>query len=159
MIMANGARPSLSTPRATGRDPVPPLFSVRPVDYARVAEGGAPGAPRRVMLFAALDARAGPRVWRHGGRGPDAFDWLGVVRHCASVAAESCLERGPLPDLAGFASSWDDGPPPEAAGALCAVWGLERRDPASVRPGDVLLFAMPAAHAGVVTACDAQRGP
>jgi hypothetical protein len=134
-------------------------LALHPIDVERLAPGGAPGELRRLMLFAALQALSGPRIWRHGGRGPDAWDWLGFVRACAAVVFEACLDAdGPPPDLAGYAPSWTEGPSPDAAAELLAQWGLVRRELAAVRPGDVVLFAMPAAHAGVVTAVDAECG-
>lgn len=132
---------------------------VVPLDAGRLDEGGPPGTPRRVMLFAAIRALAGPRVWMHRGRSPEACDWLGFVRACAQVVADNCHDAdGPLADLGDYAPGWDDGPDPAAVGALFVAWGLTEKPFDEAMPGDVLVFALPMAHAAVVTRRDAGRG-
>lgn len=138
---------------------LPETIRTIPLDAGRLDDGGPPGTPRRVMLFATLEALAGPRVWMHRGRGPDAFDWLGFVRACAQVVVDSCHDAtAALADLGDYAPAWDEGPTPAAAASLFRVWGLGEKPLDAAEPGDVLLFALPTAHAGVVTGRDAARG-
>jgi hypothetical protein len=153
-----GARPPA---RAPGEPAARlPRIAVRPLDLSSVGDAGPPGSPRRVMLLAACLALTGPRVWKHRGRGPEAYDWLGFVLACAQVVADNCFDAPiPLADPIAYGPGWDDGMPVAEAEALFARWGLQPRPVSEARPGDVIVFAMPAAHAAIVTAIDPAHGP
>ena len=92
--------------------------------------------------------------WVAGGRGDNVtgFDQWGFVRRC--VAAGRAVSPHDLPDLPAGYSAASSGHPDmvthATAVALLRSWGLVDINPRYAGPGDLLLFATPAAHPAVL---------
>jgi|GEM_PF-6997446 len=84
--------------------------------------------------------------YQHRGRSATGRDWIGFIM-AALVLPEATHDVA-----APYRAGWDDGlTVPEATGIFLA-WGLEAVSLAEARPGDIILFSMPRAHAAVLTA-------
>lgn len=104
-------------------------------------------SPSERMAARAQELRNTP--WMHRGRlAFDGMDWLGFVRDCLQHATA----RPDLADALGYRASHDAGLSMIAASLLIDDWGLTPVGLDGIEPGDVLLFSMPTAHMGVVTA-------
>lgn len=136
-------------PNATALRPITTL----PIDMRLVAAAGEPGTPGRVAVYhalAILNRQPGP-AYTPRARGPYSYDFLGFVREVVSEAMADCHARAvPLDDLAIYPTGFDPGLPVDALRSLIVDgWGMREISFHAARPGDVLVFAMPGAHAGI----------
>lgn len=116
--------------------------------FARQGPADGQGWRRRAMLRAAEHLARVPTCWEPNGRGPQAFDWLGLVRCAGQVVRD--LEHGrPAKDLSDLPSA--EPLQPAAVKRLFEAWGLSPIPARQAEPGDLFLFALPHAHAAVLT--------
>lgn len=139
----------------------PEPISIRPIDMGLVMAAGDPGTFPRLMVVNTLQLLNESCAYEHKGRGDPGYDWLGFVLAIAQRSRRDLEIEGDLEDLVDYAAGWRKGVPVELAGQLFERWGFRRRDQAlDMRPGDILLFEMPTAHAAVcLAAADGANPP
>lgn len=130
---------------------------------------GAPRSRAEVMVEVATHLCCSGMAYEHMGRGPDAFDDLGLARACVQAALDwqvlSDAEHDgrppapvdPIPDVEDYApSAWQFNP--NALAAMAGDWGLERTSARgdnlskAALPGDLIVYMGRGPRMGVVIA-------
>lgn len=134
------------------------LFAIKTsaIDYDLIERAGPPGTPGRTAVATALTILSQHPSYRHGSRGPHAFDWLGLVRATVEQTLVNCFnDAGAIADALGYGPLFgpQQGLAVSAFRMLALEWGLQEIPFEHAKPGDVLLFGMPSAYAAMLL-CD-----
>lgn len=124
-----------------------------PIDMSIVERSGEPGTPGRVAVVNALRLLADGPCWQHRGRGgesPPSYDWLGFVREVVQSTMRDCISDDiALDDFLIYGIGYERGPTVDQFRELAGRWGMREIAFADAAPGDLLVYGMPMAHAGI----------